>query len=488
MPGFATGVAVHGKSEIIGRVNQVGPLDFFIQNKGDYDAVMSFLRAGDDGASSGVILTDRDTRYTQLISDEESLEHVPVIPRTLRLTASGKPTLYDRDGDGVLRIARTVGALLAGAGGFLGVGGGTTSAAATKQLTVAGETFTTKGVRVGDKLIITDGLDKGVYTVTVRNSQTVVTVDRAWPTGSQTHVGYAIYAEDLDCGKVNYATGLVHVDYPSGDAPGSKARVKGTCLFPIALDPGMTLIATADTGGGGTATWDAVAAVAPGAGGVFAQMANETFEVSVNGGSWQKITMGVEALIANAITTINGQLVGALASNNAGQVDLTSDRKGTSARIQTRNVAAGVTTKLGIANNDNHLGTGDVVDISAVTYAEFASRIVADMTTVTPDEEDGSPVLISGSAETGATSTIQVTGGTAPGIFGFDGAAHAGSDAGGELGVAAVYYASTPVPAGQTMSFRMVNLPQEEIIIGAAGIGGSSLLHVTYTPEPQAIP
>lgn len=483
MPGFVTkGAAALGKVQEIVRVNSPGPLDFVIQNLGDADVLMSFFRHGGN-MGDRVLYNGEDTYQTQTVSSGESLT-TPVLPKSLKLTVAGAPTLYDRDGDGVLRIMRPLGVPLASSANSFAGGDGSTSSPSTRQFTAASGDFINRGVQVGDILQITSGKDAGKYTITARNSATVLVVDRTFPTGNQTNISWVVYPADLKCGNVDYFTGRLTLTYPGPNVPGARACVKGTCTFPVALNPGMTLIVTGDHSGGGTATWDASAAVLAGSGGTFEPMAGETMQIKVGPDSapWQTITFGTEATIGQAIDRINSLLIGAVAVLNVNQVDLVSVVKGTSARIKTQNVATGITSKLGIPNRGDAFGTGDVLDISAVTYSEFASRITADMTTILPVLEAGSPKLVSNTAYYGSSSTIRVTGGTAAAIFGFDLDAHTGADPGAEQGVFATYLTGILVPAGKVVRKSIVNLPNEEIIVGAIGKTRSSQVSVEYFP------
>ena len=486
MPGFATkGAAPLGKVQELLRINSPGQIGVQARNLGTKEVLLSFIRHG-GSVGDRPLYAQGDTPVSELVSSGESLS-TPVIPRSLVLLATGKPTLYDRDGDGKLRIFRTLGVPLATSPA---VSDGVTSIPTTKQFTAASGNFIVKEVRAGDILQITNGKDAGRYTIVTRDSATQLTVREKFTVGSLTGLSWAVFPSDLLAGTIDYFTGKVTMTYPTGDAPLGKAAVRGTCTFPVALDPGMTLIATADTGGGGTATWDAGAAVAPGGGGTFAAMANETMEVKVGPDTapWQLITLGVEAAIGDAITTINAQLTGALASLNVDQVDLTTDQKGTGARIRTRNVAAGITTKLGIANNDDHAGTGDVDNIAAVSFAEFKLRIETDMTTVNAYLDDGGvPELVSGSAETGGTSTIQVTGGTGNAAFGFNLLAHTGAQADAEKGILAAYQTRSTISAGSSGQYTLQNYANEEVIVGAVAREGNSEVSVDYAPVPNLV-
>lgn len=84
---------------------------------------------------------------------------------------------------------------------------GATSAINVRQLTSAGSTFTTNGVKgssttnaEGDILVINEPSgstgDNGVYLIVSVDSETQVTVDRDWPAGSLTGLDFTIYSSN----------------------------------------------------------------------------------------------------------------------------------------------------------------------------------------------------------------------------------------------------------------------------------------------------
>jgi len=179
-----------------------------------------------------------------------------------------------------------------------------------------------------------------------------------------------------------------------------------------------------NAGGNQDFNLSAVAAVVTGSGGAAAAMSNETMEVKIGSGPWQTITFTTEATQALALAAANTQLEdGRFQTEDANNAKIVSDKKGTSARVQTRNVAAGITTKLGIANNADQSGSGDVADLGAVTAAET----VAKLSTLT----NGTAAVVAGkvrltSATTGVLGTATVAAAsTADGIYGGDFATNA---------------------------------------------------------------
>jgi len=71
---------------------------------------------------------------------------------------------------------------------------GATSVPATREFTTAGSTLQTAGVVAGDILEIADGTaDDGFYGIVSVDSETQVTVDRDWPTGSLATLDFTIW-------------------------------------------------------------------------------------------------------------------------------------------------------------------------------------------------------------------------------------------------------------------------------------------------------
>ena len=470
MAGFVDGGAGSKTALKVIEINQEGVLLVEVENKGAKDAVISFERLG---SSVRQAYSDQDTaNNTQTISDGEALSTTPVLPKTLTLTGTGVPTAVDRDGDGTLRIDRIVGSVVAS-----GDKSGTTSAAATRTLTDAGASFVTAGVHAGDSLVVSDLADHGVYTITAV-AATVLTVDRDWPTGGTASCTYAVNAADLNLGTVNYFTGGMELSYPADAAPAGHATALSTVDFPINLNPGDVLNINVDGGGATAATFDAAQATLAGSGGTFAAMASESFEVQFGTDEVQTVTFGTEATQQAAVDLINTQIIGGEARINGANVDLVSDQYGTGGRVRTTNVDAGVTTKLGIANSGDQSGTGDVADINAVTFAEAQTVIEADVTDVDAVSEDGKLRVTNTSSNTGASSTLAFTGINAK--FGLAAGPVDGADAGAEENLSATYDSGFLLEAGKRKTYRLTNLPGENIAVYATGKAGGTKVRVTY--------
>ena len=99
-------------------------------------------------------------------------------------------------------------------------------------------------------------------------------------------------------------------------------------------------------------------AILAGSGGVFAPMAGETMQVKLHSGAWVTVTFTTEATLVAALATIVAALGTGTAAINVDQIDLTDTYFGKNSKVETQNVGAGITTKLGIPNNGNQSGTG----------------------------------------------------------------------------------------------------------------------------------
>lgn len=208
----------------------------------------------------------------------------------------------------------------------------------------------------------------------------------------------------------------------------TKGEVTSANAETFDLEPTQTLTIKINGGGAATVTFDAAAAELTASAGSFAQMSNESMEVRVDGGEWQTITFGTEASMVLALAVLNAAIEGASAHDNAGEdVDIVSDTKGTSSKIETQNVDVGIETKLGIDDpGDSGAGTGDVADINAVTAAEVAARISADVAGGTGIANAAGTVTAQ-TDTSGAGGSVQVTGGTANTAIAFDTGVYAGS-------------------------------------------------------------
>ena len=230
--------------------------------------------------------------------------------------------------------------------------------------------------------------------------------------GRQVYIQRVAHFTDISNDATNTATrGTVDVNTEAGGP--TAARVLGTINAPFVLAAGDSLSLDVDGGGTAVATFDAAAATMNNGGvGPFPLANGETIIIAVDGGAPQTITFSTAEFvdIANATAleiaaVMNAQLNGASVDLDAGQVRVTSDTQGTGSSLEVTGGTVGVAFNAYPAGVQ--AGTGDVVDIAAVTFAEAKALIEADVPTVTV-LDGGSGKLIIQSLTTGAASAVQV--------------------------------------------------------------------------------
>ena len=305
MPGITRAAALPNKATEVLQTSARGLLRLLVTVvDAGVDLVPTFYRRD----KQKIVHAWGDVKVTgETVQDGDYLTRLPVVPGSLRLAASGVPSLVDRDGDGTLRIDRIVGSILSA-----GVDGAT-GALATQQFNSAGADFVAAGVVAGDQLVISDGVEKGEYVIaTVAATQLVTTLP--FKVGGQSLLSYSIYAVEKDCGSVSYFTGklkLVYPESPASASPAARGTVLGTSSFPVNLDPAMTLGADIDAGGPVAATFNAAGAVANGVAAGFAAAVGEDLVLAVNGGENQLATFASgEDTIDEYKDSINAQVVG----------------------------------------------------------------------------------------------------------------------------------------------------------------------------------
>jgi len=215
----------------------------------------------------------------------------------------------------------------------------------------------------------------------------------------------------------------------------------------IASDPGPWPLANADTivvafnaGGNQTFTLSATAAARETTNSESTPYALANLDVLTVKVDGQATAQSIEFLstefvdITNATAeevaaVINSQIIGALATVTSGgtKVTITSDTKGTGSHVEVTGGTANASGKLNFATAVVN-GTGNVVDVSAVTAAEWVT-IMAGLTNGTV--EDANDSLLFTSATTGGSGTVQIqSSSTADDEMGFDNAVHSGSTGG----------------------------------------------------------
>lgn len=222
----------------------------------------------------------------------------------------------------------------------------------------------------------------------------------------------------------------VTVDTATGDTQGV---VLGTVVGPFDLDPADDLDIGVDGGGPTAATFNATAASRSSGAETYALANGETLTVEVDGGVVQTIAFLTAEFVAIGAATalevaavINAKIVGASANGSTGSVVLTSDSRGTGSGINvtggTGNGVLGFTTGL-------ISGTGNVVDIEAVTVAEVKTIVEAAVANTTVTDVGGAVQIETDTVGSGGDIQVAASS-TADDEMGLDNALHAGTDAG----------------------------------------------------------
>ena len=219
----------------------------------------------------------------------------------------------------------------------------------------------------------------------------------------------------------------------AGGAPSSGVST-GTNAAPFALEDGDTLDVALNGAGAVTATFNGTAGTRTATGTeTFALVDGQTLTVEIDGGGVQTITFNTAEFVAIGAATaaevaavINAEIVGASADVSGTSPRITSDKLGTGSGV---NVTGGTANAVLSFTTGLVSGTGNVVDLAAVTAAEVKTIVEAAVAGLTVSDAAG--IISITSDTTGPTSSIAVdaTSINADTIMGFDNATHSG-DAG----------------------------------------------------------
>lgn len=216
----------------------------------------------------------------------------------------------------------------------------------------------------------------------------------------------------------------------AGSPPGLATFGRSTAsnLDPYALSPGQTLTVVIDGGAPQTVTFNAARATRSGVAGTFPTLfaGGETLTLKIDGGSLQTVTFAAgDQSEAQVISKINALIIGAFADDNAGQVRINSDKQGTGSIVEIVGGTGRATIGLAVGVTS---GTGNVANISATTSLEVANQLTAQLT----GGIGGRTAAFFPYAQTstsGATGSVNVTGGTAAATIGFVAGVHNGATA-----------------------------------------------------------
>lgn len=220
------------------------------------------------------------------------------------------------------------------------------------------------------------------------------------------------------------------VNVPDRSTTPGRGRSTATATFPLRLTHGATLVVAIDGGSNQTATFNGYAARFTGSGGTFSAVTAGEVLVLVVKGVQRTITFdGAENSLATFRNAIDTQCPGIYTEDSGGQLRVTTDQKGSGATLTVHaSSSAAVLTSLGLtAGAGAQLGTANVVDIDAVTAAEY-ELIVETAVTGCAAGADGSNHPYIESTSTGTGSTVLVhSSSTLDTVLGFDNSAHAGA-------------------------------------------------------------
>ena len=192
-------------------------------------------------------------------------------------------------------------------------------------------------------------------------------------------------------------------------APTAALKDGGVETYDLAA--GDTIVVDVDNVGDATVTWDAAAGYVDDTTTTYpcADQDGLTVIIAIDGGADQTVTYsGATTTLALILSQMNAQLVGASAIDNGStQPRIQSDTKGTGGTVSNPTGTSLFTS----ASDAPVAGTGDVVDIDAVTAAEVKARIEGDSTAEVTVNADGSFTI--NSPTTGASSELDFKSGAA---------------------------------------------------------------------------
>lgn len=237
------------------------------------------------------------------------------------------------------------------------------------------------------------------------------------------------------------ATGTI----PTANLPPQPASVTASLAGPYALAAADTVIGSVNGGGALTATFNAAAATKTGTiAEPFALSDGQTALIAIDGEPTVTVTFHTAdfvsigaATAAEVCAVIQAALIAAsspaTSAASTGHVAITTTTKGTASSVQILSGTAIATLGLSVSTTN---GTGNVASIDAVTATEVKNIVSGALTATTGALVSGAPEIIT--TATGATASIQITGGTALSKIGFDNVVHNGINGGAEntLGIA----------------------------------------------------
>lgn len=223
---------------------------------------------------------------------------------------------------------------------------------------------------------------------------------------------------------------------PVGTAATAGRANSTTVLGTLTLTSGASFASTISGTPAAPVTFFATAAYGTGSGAAYgAVSAGNTLELTINGAPITVTFTGLETVQADFLSTFNSGIANAafqavaIASNDAGQIRITTLREGTSAGLAMGLGSDGdVLTATGFGTPTFVGSTGNVADIAAVTASELITVIGASFVGVATIALDGTNRLYIQTVATGAATSVKLTGSTIQMLLGFDTATHSGTN------------------------------------------------------------
>lgn len=197
------------------------------------------------------------------------------------------------------------------------------------------------------------------------------------------------------------------------------AVIESANAEPYDLEPAQTIEVSVDGGGPTVFTITATRATRAGAGLAIVDLTGLTLILAIDGGAQQTVTFaGTDTTAALVAAAINNQITGGFASENGGEVDISSDKRGSGSSVE---IVGG--TALGEIGHSvgTASGAGNVADVDAVTAAELVA-LLSTLVGATPSVNAGKVRITHDTA--GVASTLEIT--TAPAALGFPAGSVAG--------------------------------------------------------------
>lgn len=191
---------------------------------------------------------------------------------------------------------------------------------------------------------------------------------------------------------------VVRVDNSAGSVEFRRLATLEGGAAPFDLEPGQTLIVSVNGGAAVTGTFNAAAATLDGSGGTFPTLfvGGETLELSIDGGPTLVVTFtAAEQTIGQVVARINSVAAQTIASDNAGQLRLSSAIRGYSGTIEVVGGTARATLGLPTAVTQQVMTlTVTAAGTTAAWSASFQQAISGSTVTYTANfTSDASPSI-----------------------------------------------------------------------------------------------